>query len=332
MKTLVVIGLGNIATRHRKNLRYLMPKAKIYAVSASGRRVNSHVEYADEVLNSIEQIIPLNPDLVIIASPATFHAEHAIPLIEAKIPLLIEKPVCTSVEQATQLEHLSQQHQTPTAVGYCLRFMPTAQKLKALLIDNVIGEVFHCSCSVGQYLPHWRPTKDYRQTVSANAHLGGGALLELSHELDYLQWLFGDWQVSHAILRQSKQLNLQVEDIADVTLHNSSGVICQLHMDFLQQPAQRHCVIVGSLGRIEWDLIENSLTQYSIEGKKQHYWEPEWDRNLMYIEMLNAFINVASENSSETFATQNIASITAATNTVRLIETIKNSAQYVGEA
>ena len=49
------------------------------------------------------------------------------------------------------------------------------------------------SPEVGQYLPDWRPGTDYKSGVSAQKDLGGGALLELSHELDYLQWFFGNF-------------------------------------------------------------------------------------------------------------------------------------------
>ena len=46
--------------------------------------------------------------------------------------------------------------------------------------------------SVGQYLPEWRKNTDYRKGVSARQDLGGGVLLELSHEIDYIQWIFGE--------------------------------------------------------------------------------------------------------------------------------------------
>ena len=41
------------------------------------------------------------------------------------------------------------------------------------------------------YLPQWRK-KNYKKSYSSNAKLGGGVSLDLSHEIDYIQWIFGN--------------------------------------------------------------------------------------------------------------------------------------------
>lgn len=324
MKTVVVIGLGAIAARHRKNIKQLFPEAKIFAVSASGRALAQPIDDAEAILLNLDEIIPLLPDFVIIASPSSLHAKHAITLINANIPVLVEKPIAATTDQADVLLAVSMQNHTPVAIGYCLRFMPAALTLKRIVESNLIGDIYHCTCNVGQYLPDWRPNKDYQTTVSANAELGGGVLLELSHELDYLQWLLGDLQFEHAILRGSKDLHLDVEEIADITLSTVSGTICQLHMDFLQHVPQRKCQLIGHKGRVEWDLVQNTVTVFNHCGIEVIYSDPTWDRNLMYVDMLKSFMTEINNQSHDNL------SVLQAAKTIALIDTIKDHACYRG--
>ncbi|CAK4070511.1 Gfo/Idh/MocA family protein [Vibrio sp. 16] len=290
MKCVAVIGLGNIATRHRKNLKKLFPNSKLVAMSASGRAPKQAVSDCDVIVDEINELINHNVELAIVASPAPFHAKHAIPLIEANIPVLIEKPLSVSVSDSELLLHAADRFDTPVAIGYCLRYLSSAIVFKELLIQQAVGHIYNVNVEVGQYLPDWRPNKDYRSSVSANAELGGGALLELSHELDYVQWLFGSLNVKHVILRSGDELSLDVEDCADIVAICQSAVF-NIHLDFLQRKPYRKCRVIGSLGTLEWDLIRNEITLASAKGDEVLYSEPDWDKNQMYLNMVTDFIS-----------------------------------------
>ena len=95
-----------------------------------------------------------------------------------------------------------------------------------------MGEIISLEAHVGSYLPDWRPQKDYKESVSARAELGGGVLLELSHELDYIRWFFGGIDSVIAVLKNSNILGLDVEDGADLILKSSKGLHISLHLDF----------------------------------------------------------------------------------------------------
>lgn len=317
MKKIAVIGLGNIATRHRRNLKQLFPNAVLFAMSASGRIPIEAVTDCDFVIGSIDQLIDAKIELAIIASPATFHAKHAIPLIKASIPTLIEKPVVAEVKDIIALQNVIKETKTPVAIGYCLRYLPSALTVKELLMKDKLGVLYNVFIQTGQYLPDWRPNKDFRDTVSANKYLGGGALLELSHELDYAQWLLGDLTVEHAILRSSKELALDVEDMADIVLSSEQGVISHIHLDFLQRSVQRNCSLIGSKGRLEWNLIENSVIFYGSEGVEEIYSEPEWDKNKMYLAMVEDFVGMINGDPHQ------CVELSMAAKTVQLIDTIK---------
>lgn len=296
MKKVAVIGLGNIAGRHRHNLKLIFPKAELLVMSASGRIPKEHITDSDGIVTSIDELIKAQVELVIVASPAPFHALHSIPLIEAGIPTLIEKPVTTSLEDAKAINHAIELYQTPVSIGYCLRYLPSAQKLKVFLDQGNLGTVYNTHIEVGQYLPDWRPIINYQDSVSAQIKLGGGALFELSHELDYAQWLLGPLDVKHSILRASEELALDVEDIADIVAVSELGTVVTIHLDLLQRKAHRKSSFVGSKGRIEWDLKLNELTLITATETSVLYSDPEWDKNQMYLAMVDDFIQMIGNN------------------------------------
>lgn len=284
-----VIGLGSIASRHRKNIKEIFPKARIIAMSASGRKPVEKLHNVDYVASDLEDVLMENPQWVVIASPATLHSEHAKFFLNHKIPVLIEKPLTAKLVDAEALVEMAYASDVPVSIAYCLRYMPASQIVKDNIEAGTIGTLYNVMASVGQYLPSWRDV-DFRQSVSSRASLGGGVLLELSHEIDYLQWILGAMEVEFCLLRNSRQLNLEVEELADVVLTSKqSGTVCNIHLDFLQNPAQRMCQFIGSSGRIEWNLVNNTVTLHTSESVTMLHQEPTWDRNQMYISMLRDF-------------------------------------------
>lgn len=287
-------------------------------MSASGRMPEEEISDSDEVVKSIQDIISFEAELVIVASPAPFHAQHALPLIKAGIPVLIEKPLSMTATDSRILIEAAQKYATPVCVGYCLRYLSSASFIKEVIEKKEIGNIYNSYIEIGQYLPDWRPKKDYRDSVSAQAHLGGGVLLELSHELDYAQWLLGPLKLSHAILRTSDELSLDVEDCADLLMINDRHTVVNIHLDFLQRKVHRKCRFVGSNGVLEWDLIQNELKLILPNEVRVIYSDSNWDKNQMYLNMIRDFINNI-EGKPHTCI-----DLEQARHTVELIEVIKS--------
>ncbi|MDF3125833.1 Gfo/Idh/MocA family oxidoreductase [Rheinheimera sp. 1928-s] len=291
--TIVLVGLGSIGKRHLANLLLLWPQAQIYVVSASGRQLPDD-ELAGQTQLSLEQAIAVQPLFAVIASPAHLHLQHANAFRDAGIAALIEKPL--SHQRQLAADFLSEPPSTPLlSLGYCLRYLPSAQVVKQLLAEQRLGPVYLVQAMVGQHLSQWRKQIDYRDSVSAKQEFGGGALLELSHELDYLLWLFGPLSVEFCRLQKQGELKLDVEERADLMLSGDNSLLCQLHLDFLQQVPQRRCIISGQQGRIEWDLLENSVCLINTDGRQQLYHQPLWDKNQIYLLMLQDFFTAVTE-------------------------------------
>lgn len=320
LKSALVVGSGSVAKRHIKNLRELFPDASVVCISSSGRDLDASEVGASEVLPDIANSLSRNPDFAVVASPAPYHLRHADQLLAAKVPVLIEKPLCASLFEVNNTD-LSR-YNARIGVAYNLRFMPAAKIVKGLLDDAAVGPISTAYAEVGQFLPDWRPGMDYRAGVSARKELGGGALLELSHELDYLNWFFGPFSRVLGVVRNSDVLEIDVEDNVDALLQQREGLVVHVHLDFLQRHPCRRFKAVGAKGTIEWDLIANKVVLLRPGGgTEQIYADPNYDRNQMYIDQIKAFFNfIHGEGGFES-------SLASSIDVMRLVESIKSSSE-----
>lgn len=288
MSSFSVVGLGNISKRHISNLRKLHPNGEILVVSSSGK--NKVLPEKANKLVDLNYLIEIKPKYVIIASPANEHVNIAENLLESGIDVLIEKPLSDNSRKCSSLVELERKlTERKACVAYCLRFHPALIELRRCLAKKEIGELITIRSFVGSYLPDWRKGKNYKKSVSANISLGGGVLLELSHEIDYLFWLFGDLKLKSSFLRSSNELSLEVEDIADLNFIDKNNITISVHMNFTQKFPQRYCEVIGTRGIITCDLLENKITFKNLEGSEILYHSANFDTNQMYIDMLREF-------------------------------------------
>jgi predicted dehydrogenase len=182
--------------------------------------------------------------------------------------------------------------------------------------------VYSIAIDVGQYLPDWRPTSDYRQGVSAQSHLGGGVLLELSHDLDYLGWLFGPFDTAYCVTAHTGALDADVEDRADALLtRDDAGPVASVHLDFLQRALCRTLKVVGERGTLIWDLAANTIHWRDGAGAAQCLYEDKnYERNRMYLDQLTHFAQVARGE------VQPMVGIDDALLTLRCVDALKRSA------
>ena len=157
--------------------------------------------------------------------------------------------------------------------GYNLRFLPSLRRLRALLLENTIGTVLSVRCEIGQYLPSWRPDADYRESVSARYELGGGVLLELSHELDYLRWIFGEFDWVKATLSRQSTLEIDVEDTAHLIFgfapaDDKFQLIGTVNLDFIRHDTTRSCTVIGENGTLRWNGLTGVVELYEAGAKE----------------------------------------------------------------
>ena len=263
LERLLIVGMGSIGSRHARLARELIPGLKIGALRRHGS-VDLPSGLVDSCFFSLDEAIQFRPQAAVIASPATQHLEVALFLARAGVHLLVEKPISNTQQGVQEVIDTCQVQGVVLMTAYNLRFLPSLQAFRKTLVEGHIGRVLAIQAVVGQFLPSWRPEADYRQSVSARASLGGGVLLELSHEIDYLRWLCGEVQWVSAVLGKQSDLEIDVEDTAVLTLgfaakDGANPVTASLNMDFIRHDSTRSCVAIGEVGSLRWDGISGTV-------------------------------------------------------------------------
>ncbi len=261
----LIVGLGSIGKRHLRLAREFLPAADIRVLRH--QPTNEIPEYANGCLFTVEDATAFLPHIAVIASPAPFHIATAQALADAGVHLLIEKPLSDALNGVTKLLNTCKRQATILLTGYNLRFLPSLQRFRELIGEGVIGKILSVRCEIGQYLPSWRPGSDYRQGVTANRKLGGGALLELSHEIDYLHWIFGEVEWVTSILSRQSGLEIDVEDTAHLILGFSPQIdghqlIATLNLDLIRHDTTRACIAIGENGSLRWDGLTGQVMVY----------------------------------------------------------------------
>lgn len=283
IKRILIVGLGSIGSRHLRLLRGLFPSADIRVLRHQA--TDQIPEYANGCLHSIDQAIVFTPNIAIIANPATFHIDVATALAQAGVHLLIEKPLSSSAHGIQELIDICKQKKLVLFIGYNLRFFTSLRCFRDFLIEGLVGKVLSVRSEMGQYLPSWRRGRDYRQTVSARHDLGGGVLLELSHELDYLRWIFGEISWVRATLSKQSDLEIDVEDTAHLVLGfmprlDGYELKATVNLDFIRHDPIRLCTAIGDDGTLRWNGITGQVTLYKNgvnAWKELHSMRPEQD-------------------------------------------------------
>ncbi len=325
---ILIVGLGSIGRRHLRLIRGMMPGADIRVLRHQS--IDEIPEFSSGSFSHLEEAIAFTPEISIIANPATFHIPLAKALAKAGSHLLIEKPLSSSVDGISDLIELCRQQNIILFTGYNLRFLSSLRRYRALILEGVIGRIFSVRCDVGQHLRTWRHNSDYRKSVSARKELGGGVLLELSHELDYLRWIFGDINWTKATLSKQSDLEIDVEDTAHLVLGITSGMdgrelMASVNLDFFRHDTTRLCVAIGEYGSLRWDGLAGQVSLYK-EG------EAEW-RDLFsflhqpddsYLEELSCFIDCINKNIAPPISGDDGLAV------MQIIEAARKSAQSEG--
>ncbi len=299
----LIVGYGSIGARHLRLLRAALPKADIRVLRRSDTGLS--IPNASGCFDRVTTACDFAPQVAILANPAPFHLELATALAGVGTHLLVEKPLSDTLEGVDELCTLCAARGLVLQVGYNLRFLDSLQRFRADLAAGRIGPILSVRCEIGQHLPGWRPDVDYRQTVSAQRALGGGVLLELSHELDMLRWVFGRVAWVSAWTGQSKTLEIDVEDCALVHLGFAAGPVAQLGMDFFRRDTTRTCTAIGAKGTLRWDAVAATVAHFDPEigvWAALHTSTPARDDS--YRAQIEAFLQAVAAQTPSTVAAQ----------------------------
>ena len=245
-----VVGCGSAGMRHLTVMRDHLGVAAV-AIPTRSERIPELEAAGFIATHNLAQAGQI--DAVIIATDTAKHVSDALAAFQADIPwILVEKPVSCSQSEVSELVRMAPGLLNTTFVAYNLRFSPSIASLRSTL--GVIGRVYAADIICRSYLPFWRPGRDYRATYATR--IGeGGALRDLSHEIDYAVWLFGrpNDRGVFASIGHTGLLDIPTEDCATLIWSTVDGAQVSIRIDYLAKPPVRKMSVYGSLGTAEWD-------------------------------------------------------------------------------
>ena len=254
MKVLFV-GLGSIGRRHARLLSEVID-CEIYAFRSDS--ISSFNIPEVKSLYIWDDVLIVSPDVAFITNPTSFHIETAIKCTEIGCSLFIEKPIdCKTVSLRDLLEIVGKNN-ISTYIAYNLRFHPIIRKLRKLAKLN---KPLHFRASCCSYLPDWRPGQDHKSSYSSKKELGGGVLLDLSHELDYAGYILDSEVILDKKSGRITDITIDTDDFSDIRFSSDR---CQgsIHLNYFSHNFKRQIEIDYEEESIVADLIKNTIDYF----------------------------------------------------------------------
>lgn len=278
---ILIVGAGSVGKRHLKNLISLG-----HTVGAMDTRVDRLAEVeqlCNRTFTSFTEALSHPWDGVAVCSPPNFHIEQAKEIMGMGFPILMEKPLSITLEEAL---YLNPYLHVPMLLGYTYRWWKPIQYLKTIIDESALGNILNVRCCMAAHLEDWHPWEHYTEFFMSHKSMGGGALLDESHILDLVLWIFGQPAYVSGKVSKISSLIITTDDNVDVLLDYGHMHIT-IHLDLYSRPHKREIVVVGDKGTAEWHYDTVTVSNHPNMDKKF-----EVDRNDMFMGVAQEFIGI----------------------------------------
>ncbi len=290
----LIAGFGSIGRRHLRNLISLGQDDIVLLRSHKSTLPEDEIKDIP-VETNITDALAHKPDGVVIANPTALHLDTAIPAAEAGCAVFMEKPVTDSLDRLPELRRALTKNGGRMQMGFQFRFHPGFATLRELIDAGRIGRPLSFRAEWGEYLPGWHPWEDYRKSYSARKDLGGGVLLTLSHPLDYVRYLFGDPDLIWGMNGKISELELEVDDIAEIGMTMKNGMTGSIHLDYYCRPVRNQLEVIGSEGCLKWTNDDSKVVLTAADGTVEEFLPAGgFERNQLFIGEMRRFIEVTA--------------------------------------
>lgn len=278
----LILGLGSIGRRHAILLR------QHFADEVELASLRTHLGQESNDLG-IPQIFGWDEvgrqrfDVALIANPTDMHIDTAIRCAERGLHLFIEKPIGCRLDGLDQLLSLVAERQLTAYVAYPLRFHPVVRDLKKRMVRR---KLLHANMVCASFLPDWRPSQGHHQGYSAYWDRGGGVFLDMSHELDTAEHLFGPVTGIRGALDRVGGVTVDSDDCADLLVSHQWGTT-NIHLNSVSVVPRRFVEIDLADGHLRGDLRRQVVTAWEGGTMSEETFSTDGDR--MYVEQLRYF-------------------------------------------
>jgi UDP-N-acetylglucosamine 3-dehydrogenase len=242
-----LVGLGSMGNNHRRVISTLK---QAYLVGVHDPFYNVDDKTDVEFCKSLQELMALELDYCVVATPTNTHLEIATELIKNQIPILIEKPLSLDYESSKQILSLAKMYGVKGGVGHIERFNPAIVEAKRRIKNGEIGKL-HQITTVRQ------GPRPIRITDT-------GVIKDLAtHDIDLVSFLTGETyrNVSARTLRMNGS---EHEDMMLATCELTNNVIVSHKVNWLNPFKERKISILAEGGSFEIDLLKAELTHFRV--------------------------------------------------------------------
>ena len=206
------------------------------------------------VVSTLKDLIDLKPDLVVVASPNSFHAPQAIELLKAKIPVVVDKPMALNAKETEEIIKVSEGEGVPVTTFFNRRWDSDALTIKKIIAEGILGNIFRFEARFERYRTLGNPDS-WRERLSPTE--GGGKLLDLQpHLLSTTIDFFGQGELQYSSVRSIRGLS---DDDSFLVLKHKNNIDSYLSA----------CEVMGSPGpRIRLTGDKASLIVHGLDPQE----------------------------------------------------------------
>jgi predicted dehydrogenase len=245
------VGLAGLGAMGRNHLRVLSsrPGCRLVAVADPIEAALDQATAASKAQGFAEplaMVAEAELDALVIAAPTTAHRPLALAAIERGIPVLVEKPLAATVDEAMQIVTAAREKGVPVQVGHVERFNPAVLELGRLLEAGWLSSVYAiASRRAGPFPARIRDV---------------GVTIDLAtHDVDILSWIAGE-RPKRVYAELAQRIHAAHEDLLFGLLHFPSGATGMLDVNWLTPAKRRQLIVTGEEGMFELDYLTQRLT------------------------------------------------------------------------
>ncbi|MEM7131780.1 MAG: Gfo/Idh/MocA family oxidoreductase [Chloroflexota bacterium] len=240
--------------------------------------------------SSLDELLAIGLDGVMICSENANHRAHVEAAAGQTGAILCEKPIATTLEDGQAMIDKCAATSTKLQIAFPVRFAPTIQRLKALLDDEKLGQVYGAKCTNHGSMPgNWFVQEELS---------GGGAVIDHTvHVIDLLRWFWGSevTQVYAEIGESLLHPELGIDDAGLLSFQLANGIYGTLDTSWSRSPSYLtwgdvKIEVVGEKGAIQVDAFDQHLTVASEQAGKSRWqnWGSNMDLGLVqdFVEMI----------------------------------------------
>lgn len=214
-------------------------------------KIKGYSQYSDLLEN--EEL-----DLVVVASPTLFHAEHCISAMEKGIDVFVEKPIASTLEEADKIIEVMHKKNRKLMVYQPQRVTAITRAVKKIIDDNIIGSIYMIKYARSSYIRRndWQTQKKY----------GGGMLNNYgAHAIDQLLYITGSKAAGISCrLRRIATLG-DADDVVKAVIETDNGIILDIDINMAAALPLTEWILLGERGTAVYKQDETGRGIFQIK-------------------------------------------------------------------